>query len=377
MFPFACLLRSAGIRSAIVIAIACLASAQLAFAQTAPQSELPAAAAAPPPTRAAESPTQSSAPAYPVDPAYPAYPMGQADATPPAYAPVPYPPAAARPAQQAYPADWQQPTLGRSASAAPAATAASSLFAFGAVLGSSVVSESESTSLLLSPLLDGAVALDRRVLLRARWGLTWAVDGQGLGESTVRSANPMLSGVFHTLTGPWRIWAELGVTAPLAHVPLGNDGRLYRFSYNQTMALWGMWNQWFWTPDRMAIPIHVTVGYAWAGGHRLVLEAAEATLIGVRGSASGSNTVGQFALEAQLPVSPTLAFCPRWQTVRLPSGGQAAGLDVWQSALGIRARLATNAGTFFGGVLVNLDEPVGIFGGTGRWGLQLGKEIDP
>lgn len=364
------------------MAVACLASAQLAFAQAAPQSELPAASAAPPPTRTAgpagptSDPGYAPGPAYPAYPGYPAYPMGQAGATPPAYAPVPYPPSTAIPAQQPYPADWQQPTLGQSTSAAPAANA-SSLFAFGAMLGSSVVSESESTSLLLSPLLDGTVALDRRVLLRARWGLTWVVDGQGLGESTVRSANPILSGVFHTLTGPWRIWAELGVTAPLAHVPLGNDGRLYRFSYNQTMALWGMWNQWFWTPDRMSIPIHVTVGYALASRHWLVLEAAEATLIGVRGSASGSNTVGQLALEAQVSVSPTLAFCPRWQTVRLPSGGQAAGLDVWQSALGIRARLATNAGTFFGGVLVNLDEPVGIFGGTGRWGLHLGKEIDP
>jgi hypothetical protein len=245
-------------------------------------------------------------------------------------------------------------------------------FAFGAVLGSSVVSEPESTSVLLSPLLEGTLAFDRTVLLRATWGFTWVVDGQGLGESTARSANPMLSGVYRVGKGRWRIRAELGVTAPAAHVPLGTDGRLYAFSYNQTMALWGMWNQWLWTPDRMAIPLHATVGYTLGDGHWLVVEAAQATLIGVRGSASGNSSVGQVALEAQLSVAPSLTLCPRWQTVLLPSGG----VDVWQSAVAVRMGLATGAGTFFVGVLVNLDEPVGIFGGTGRWGLHLGKEID-
>jgi hypothetical protein len=165
--------------------------------------------------------------------------------------------------------------------------------------------------------------------------------------------------------------AGLGVTAPLAHLPLGNDGRLYAFTYNQTMAMWGMWDQWLWEVDRMAVPINARFEYRFAE-QCLVVDAAEATLIGVRGGASGTNIVGQIAVEAQLAVASAITVSPRWQTVRLPSGG----IDVWQSALGLRLGVATAAGTFFGGVLFNLDQPLGMFGGLGRWGLHLGKEID-
>lgn len=225
--------------------------------------------------------------------------------------------------------------------------------------------------MLFSPLLEGAFALHRMALLRATWGFAWAVDGQGLGESTLRAGNPMVSGAFRTGDGPWRLQAELGVTAPLAHVPLGTDGRLYAFTYNQTMAMWGMWNQWLWETDHMAIPISARFAYRF-DEHWVVVEAAEATLIGVRGGASGSKIVGQIALEARLSVESKVTLCPRWQTVRLPAGN----VDVWQSAVGLRVAVGTAAGDFFAGVLLDLDEPLGMIGGLGRWGLHLGKEID-
>ena len=44
-------------------------------------------------------------------------------------------------------------------------------------------------------------------------------------------------------------------------------------------------------------------------------------------------------------------------------------------ALGLRGVLKTRYGDYFGGLLVNLDKPYGIFGGLERWGLHLGKEI--
>jgi hypothetical protein len=245
-------------------------------------------------------------------------------------------------------------------------------FSFGAALASSVVSETESTSVLFSPLLEASVAVHRMVLLHASWGFASMVDGQGLGESTARSGNPLLGGIFRLNYGPWRLRAELGVTAPLAHVPLGTDGRSYAFTYNHTMAMWGMWNQWLWTTDRMAVPVQLSFAYALSERNWLVVEAAEATLIGVRGGASGSQTVGQIAIEAQLSIVPKLSLCPRWQTVRLPSGG----IDDWQSAAGLRMAIETTAGRFFAGFLVNLDEPLGVFGGLQRWGIQLGKEID-
>jgi hypothetical protein len=209
--------------------------------------------------------------------------------------------------------------------------------------------------------------------LRATWGFIWAVDGQGLGESTLRPGNPLFSGMFRMNGERWWLRAELGITAPAAHLPLGTDGRTYAFAYNQTLALWGMWNQWLWMPDRMAIPLQASFGYAFGPNQWVVAEAAEATVLGVRGSASGSTsaTVGQIALEARFSIDQ-VTICPRWQTVRLPSGG----VDLWQSAAGVRMALATSAGTFFAGFLINLDEPLGILGGLGRWGLHLGKEID-
>jgi hypothetical protein len=296
---------------------------------------------------------------YPPYPAYPAYPT---DSAYPGY--PPYPPSTEPPPGAAPPALVQSTTSASTESW-------SKLFSGGATLGSTVVSEDKSTTVLFSPLLEGAVALHRMVFLRATWGFAWAVDGQGLGESTVRTGNPMASGAFRTGQGPWQLRAELGVTAPFAHIPFGTDGRLYAFTYNQTLAMWGMWNQWLWEPDHMAIPVSARFAYRF-DEHWVVVEAAEATLIGVRGGASGSKTVGQIAVEARLAIESKVTLCPRWQTVRLPAGN----VDVWQSAVGLRVAVGTAAGDFFAGMLLDLDEPLGVFGGLGRWGIHLGKEID-
>ena len=198
------------------------------------------------------------------------------------------------------------------------------------------------------------------------------IDGQGLGESTIRSGNPMLGGIVRLGDGPWRLRAELDVTVPFAHVPLGTDGRSYAFTYNHTLAMWGMWNQWLWSTDHMAVPIQANFAYAPSPRLWLVVEAAEATLIGTRRGTGSSKIVGQLAVEAQIEVAPRLTVCPRWQTVRLPAGG----IDTWQSAAGLRVALMTAAGKFFVGALVNVDEPLGVFGGLGRWGFHLGKELD-
>ena len=355
-------------RVPFVTATVLIALARSSFAQPPPEHEAPPGAAAQLPYPGPAYPTTPGPPVMPAYPPYPPYPPYQPY---PVY--PPYPAGTAQPLPPPYGVgpNMPQPVAPQSA-VATSANPDGTGFSFGATLGSTVVREDESTTVLFSPLLEGTLALHRMAHLRATWGLAWAVDGQGLGESTGRAGNPMLSGVFRTGKGPWRLTAELGVTAPAAHVPLTTDGRSYAFTYNQTMALWGMWYQWLWTPDRMAVPIQVSFGYALGDEHWLVVEVADAALIGVRGRASGSNFVGQVALEARFWVEPKLTLCPRWQTVRLPSGG----VDVWQSALGLRMALATGAGRFFAGFLVNLDEPVGILGGMGRWGFHLGKEID-
>jgi hypothetical protein len=326
---FACVLRAGAIRWPGWIAFLFFGVSRLAFAQ-----ELPPEA---PPPQMMPQPGQPPAWGYPPPPSAPT----DQQATTVAAHPI-------------APADTEDDWTKR--------------FSVGATLGAAAVSETNATSVLLAPILDASATFHRMFALRATWGFAWEIDGQG---STLRSGNPMLAGVFRMDDRRWRLRAELGVTAPAAHVPLGEDGRTVAFTYNQTMAMWGMWNQWLWETDHMAVPVSATFAYAF-DEHWIVVDAAEATLVGVRGGASGTHIVGQIGLEARLTIDSRLTLCPRWQTVRLPSGD----LDGWQSAVGLRVRLETSKGTYFAGMLLNLDEPLGILGGLQRWGIQLGKEID-
>jgi len=245
-------------------------------------------------------------------------------------------------------------------------------FTFGATLAASAVSETNATSVVLSPLLEGAYEVDPAILLDLAWGFAWLLDNQGLGESAARVGNALASGYYRSHIGGWRIRGGIGITAPMAHYPLGPDGRLYAFIYNQTLATSGMWNQWLWTTDRMAVPLSAHADYAFQSGHVLAAEAAIASLSGVRSGASGTDIVGQVAIEARLSMGEKFDVCPRLQAVLLPS----SSVDRLQMAFGLRGILHTSSGRYFAGLLVNLDEPLGIFGGLGRWGLHLGKEID-
>ena len=97
-----------------------------------------------------------------------------------------------------------------------------------------------------------------------------------------------------------------------------------------------------------------------------------APVIGVRNGASGTDVLGQVALEARLPLEASFDLCPRFQTVLLPK----TSFDRLQSAFELRGSLKTEHGRFFAGVLFNLDQPLGVFSGLNRWGFHLGKEID-
>ena len=367
MFPYA--LRVLwGLARTLPAALCLMLSSHASFAQPAnpaPQvQDAPSgdtARPAPPP------PAYNPAPGYYPPPPYYTYPPPP----PPGYA---YPPAA-WPVQSPYPPEL----YGNPPNEPPVAAArmqardeAPRSYSLGATLATSYESEPGSTSIVMSPLLEGALIVHPLVLLDLTWGFGWMVDGQGLGDSTARVGNPMLSGFFRANTGPWRVRAGLGVTAPLAHFPLSPDGRLYAFVYNQALAMWGMWNEWLWTTDRMAVPAMGRVGYALSGGTVLVAEAALAPVIGVRGTAHGTDVLGQLAVEARLPVSATVDLCPRLQTVLLPS----TSVDRFQSAAGLRLTLQTQRGRYFAALLLNLDEPLGVFGGLERWGLHFGKELD-
>jgi hypothetical protein len=298
-------------------------------------------------------------------------PPAESSPPPPASAaPTPYQPAAAPPAWEvATPAPVAATEAG---SSAPVAHAEPRPYSLAVSLSTSILSETNATSVVTAPLLEGAYAVVPSVLVDLSLGFGWLVDNQGLGESTFRAGNPLLLGIYREGFGPWRFRGGFGVAAPLARVPLGPDGRLYESIYNRTLASVGMWNLWLWARDHMATPIELRTTYAFPGGQVVSAEVAIALLYGVAGGASGTDLVGQLAVEAELPLSATFALGPRLQTVTLGS----ASIDRWQSAAALRGILATSAGRFFAMVLLNLDEPLGALGGGARWGFHLGKEID-
>jgi hypothetical protein len=279
------------------------------------------------------------------------------------YAPSPYPPALYGPTPNT-PTVVEGPPPSRPKTPRP--------YSLGATLATTSEHETGSTSVVLSPLFEGAYVVHPSFVLDLTWGFGWLVDSQGLGESTARVGNPIVSGFFRTHANAWQLRLGVGITAPLANLPLGMDGRLYAFVYNQTMAMWGMWNAWLWMPGRMATPATGRADYTFAPGQVWVAEVAVAPVIGVRGGASGTEWLGQVAVEARLSIGASFALCPRLQTVLLPS----TSVDRLQSAAGLRGILKTRHGNYFAGLLINLDEPLGIWGGLRRWGFHLGKEID-
>jgi len=88
---------------------------------------------------------------------------------------------------------------------------------------------------------------------------------------------------------------------------------------------------------------------------------------------SDTDLLAQLAVGVRFLLVGRLWVCPRLQAVLLPS----TSVDRLQTAAGLRLELTPSLGRFFLGVLVNLDEPLGVFGrGSRSWGLQLGKELD-
>jgi len=362
------------------LALLLLASASRAEPTATPSAEpakpepAPAPAESAQPKAAPASPSQPPAPGYYYPPPgyyYPPpgyyYPPPGYYYPPPGYPPPAYPP----PGSPAPPAAGTANATVAAERALPAPEPVRS-YSVGGTLTTSLDTESGSDSFLTAPLVQGAYAVHRRVFLDLVAGFGWLVDNQGLGESTLRVANPQLTGTYHDRVDAWELRGSLGVTAPVAHVPLGVNGRLYRSVYNRALAAWGMWNQWLWYADRMAVPVTLRAAHRFSGGQRLAAELAPALVVGARHDASGTELVGQLGLGVELPLGARFILCPRLQAVLLPS----TSIDRLQTAAELRGVLATKVGRFFAAVLVNLDEPLRSVGGGQRWGLHLGKEMD-
>jgi hypothetical protein len=98
-----------------------------------------------------------------------------------------------------------------------------------------------------------------------------------------------------------------------------------------------------------------------------------APVFGAGHGGTDSDLLAQLAVGARFLLSHDIWLCPRLQAVLLPS----ASVDRLQTAAGLRVEWTPHIGRFFLGALVNLDEPLGVFGrGTQSWGIHLGKEVD-
>ncbi len=235
---------------------------------------------------------------------------------------------------------------------------------FGFTLGLTYESESHSDVALAAPVLQGRFAVTPNVLVDADWGMALLLDSEGASS---RVGNPWVAGWYRSQSGNDRWAVGVGVTAPLASVTLGPDGRLQRQMYNEALAIWGGWDMWRWTPGRMAAPVQARFTSTISPGFDWEAQAAIAPLFGVRAGESGTEVVGQGALSVCHRL-PGAKICPRLQAVVLPS----TSVDRVQFAGGLR--VTADWGNLFADLLINVDEPLGVAGrGTRNWGIQIGK----
>ncbi len=254
---------------------------------------------------------------------------------------------------------------------AVAAPSSPSRFSAGATLAVTHQSETNSSLTVGTPVLRGLFSIRPHFLVEIDWGFALMLDSENSGSA--RSGNPWLKGWYRGQWGRLRWYAGVGVTAPLASVNIGPDGRIQRALYNQSAAAWGLWDDWRWTPNRMAVPIPAALAYVVSSELIATVEAALAPVFGAGHGGTDSDLLAQLAVGARFLLSHDIWLCPRLQAVLLPS----ASVDRLQTAAGLRVEWTPHIGRFFLGALVNLDEPLGVFGrGTQSWGIHLGKEVD-
>jgi hypothetical protein len=246
-------------------------------------------------------------------------------------------------------------------------------WSWGGQLGSTVIDETNTTTLLLSPQINVAYRLAVAWNLLGTWSFSALVDSQGLGEASLRAGNPLFAtGYGRTqLNRTWK--ATFGVTLPIVRIPSDSDGRLYTFLVNHNLAMNGMWNAWIWLRDFIALPVQGSLTFPLPYSIPMTLAGGIAPLIGVRKQKSDQDLMAQISVAVELSAFQRIHFSPRWQLVLLPS----TSLDRLQSAAAIRASYIASQSRYFIEVLFNLDEPLGMLRGLERWGLWLGKEMDP
>jgi hypothetical protein len=226
---------------------------------------------------------------------------------------------------------------------------------------------------LAAAALQGSFVAGRHAAFDLEWPLALLLDSEGFGSITARSGNPHLGVWYRAAKGTLEGRLGVAATAPLAKVDLGEDGRLQRELFNQTAAAWGMWDAWRWNPGRMAVLLAGFLAFDLNEDAALLVQAAVGPSLGVRAGESGTDLLAQLAVGIRFTSSDSVAVTPSLQTVLLPS----ASVDRLQTAAALRADWDSTIGNLYLKILINLDEPLGVFGrGTQAWGLHVGKELD-
>jgi hypothetical protein len=242
----------------------------------------------------------------------------------------------------------------------------------GALLAVTHQTETRSSQTVAAPVLQGRFDFTPEIAADLDWGLAAERDSEG--SISARSGNPWLKGWYRGKSDRLRWQVGAGVSLPLANVNIGPDGRLQRALYNLSAAAWGLWDDWRWTPGRLAVPALGGLSYQHTPRLALTGEAGLAPAVGVRSAEGGTDLLAQLAVGARVLMAHRLFICPRLQGVLLPS----ASVDRLQTAAGLRVEWTPGRHRFFLGALVNLDEPLGVIGrGTQSWGIHLGKELGP
>jgi hypothetical protein len=243
----------------------------------------------------------------------------------------------------------------------------------GAAMAISHVSETGSSETVATPILHAFFAPSPHLGIEVEWPFALMLDSEGFGSATARSGNPHLGAWYRRESGSTRWRVGMAITAPIATVNLGYDGRLQRQLYSQGAAAWGMWDDWRWATGRMAIPFTGSLCYDLDGAVALLADASVGPIFGVRSGENGTDLLAQVAVGIRFRLASSFWITPSAQTVLLPS----VSVDRLQTAAVLRAEWASAIGRLFLGILVNLDEPLGVFGrGTQAWGIHLGKELD-
>jgi hypothetical protein len=237
-------------------------------------------------------------------------------------------------------------------------------------------SDDRSELWVLSPVASAAYRVHERWALALDWGVAMAIESPAAGneESRVGSGNPMLS-VAHRLSAlehnRFDVW--LGATAPLAWLADGTKRGFSRAMYAHALATRGLWNAWLWAPEQTALASGVKWAFKPSRDLRLRAEGALGVTLPL-----GDVTQDAADLFVQLATAVEgsaglLAFGLRLQSVLM-----TADSDPLQLAIVPYVRANFNVWALDLRTVINLDEPLGVFGaGLDAWGLLISLEVTP